>query len=98
MTAFAYDDTLRHNIPNLVVSIGDATYEVNFLDFYESTGGLSRWGLPTSEVLEVRPDVLAQYFQRGVVEWKRSPVDQTARTFQRGAGLGLHWRWPGRRA
>ena len=68
-----YDPTLQHNIPNLQVTRSGATYSVNFLDHYTSTGGLTRWGYPTSEVIEEENGNLAQYYQRGVVDWHWRP-------------------------
>jgi hypothetical protein len=35
---------------------------------YAATGGLTRWGFATSEVLEERDNVFTQYYQRGVVD------------------------------
>ena len=64
-----YDPTLKHNIPNLQIVRGGVTTSVNFLDHYNNTGGLTRWGYPTSEVIEEEPGNLAQYYQRGVVDW-----------------------------
>ena len=64
-----YDETLEHNIPNLRVIRNGQTHEVNFLDHYNATGGLTRWGFPTSEVVEEETGNLAQYYQRGVVDW-----------------------------
>lgn len=64
-----YDTTLQHNIPNLRVVRNGETHEVNFLDHYNATGGLTRWGLPTSEVVEEEIGNLSQYYQRGVVDW-----------------------------
>ena len=68
-----YDSTLRHNIPNLQVTRSGATHSVNFLDHYSSTGGITRWGFPTSEVVEEETGNLAQYYQRGVVDWHWRP-------------------------
>ena len=64
-----YDETLEHNIPNLRVIRNGQTHEVNFLDHYNATGGITRWGYPTSEVVEEETGNLAQYYQRGVVDW-----------------------------
>ena len=60
-----YDPTLRQNIPNLQIVRGGVTTSVNFLDHYNNTGGLTRWGYPTSEVIEEEVGNLAQYYQRG---------------------------------
>ena len=68
-----YDPTLRHNIPNLQIVRNGVTNSVNFLDHYNNTGGLTRWGYPTSEVIEEETGNLAQYYQRGVVDWHWRP-------------------------
>ena len=63
------DVHLAHNIPDLDVTLPDGSEtSCNFLTHYENTGGLTRWGHTTSEVLEERPGSLTQYFQRGVVD------------------------------
>ena len=62
------DAHLAHNIPNLRVTSGDHVVACNFLSHYESTGGVTRWGFATSEVVEERPGSLTQYYQRGVVD------------------------------
>ncbi|MDE2815317.1 MAG: hypothetical protein OXM03_07455 [Chloroflexota bacterium] len=64
-----YDTTLKHNIPNLQVTRNGVSHSINFLDHYNATGGLTRWGYPTSEVIEEEVGNLAQYYQRGVVDW-----------------------------
>lgn len=64
-----YDETLEHNIPNLRVIRNGQAHDVNFLDHYNATGGLTRWGYPISEVVEEETGNLAQYYQRGVVDW-----------------------------
>ena len=65
----APDVHLAHNIPDLLLTLPDGSETTcNFLTHYESTGGLTRWGYTTSEVLEERPDSLTQYYQRGVVD------------------------------
>ena len=69
VTDNSFDETLKHNIPNLRVTRQGATHSVNFLDHYRATGGLTRWGYPTSEVIEEETGNLAQYYQRGVVDW-----------------------------
>ena len=94
ITAVQFDTTLNHNIPNLNVT-HNRSHTANFLDFYSVTGGITRWGLPTSEVFEESPGVLVQYYQRGVVTWKASLNTPGVFTFQRvlawdfiGGGLG----------
>ena len=61
-------ETLAHNIPDLLVSVGDAEVDCDFLTYYRSIGGLTRWGFATSEVIAERPDGLTQYYQRGIVD------------------------------
>ncbi|MDE2766740.1 MAG: hypothetical protein OXI70_01450 [Chloroflexota bacterium] len=62
------DATLGHNIPDLVVSVGDGEVACDFLTFYRATGDVDRWGYPTSEVIAERPGGLTQYYQRGIVD------------------------------
>ena len=89
------DETLAHNIPDLLVSIGDAEVDCHFLTYYRSTGGLTRWGFATSEVIAESPGSLTQYYQRGIVDCqKRDGVWRMERRLV----LGLHRRRPGRRA
>ena len=45
-------------------------FEADFLGFFESTGGMERWGGPISEAFEEEPGVLAQYFENGVLEYR----------------------------
>ena len=61
---------LDHNVANLEVTLGDgSTVRAGFLDAYNRTGGLRRWGLATSEVVEIEPGTLTQFFQRGVLDF-----------------------------
>ncbi len=81
VTASEYKPALGHNIVNLSVSLDGRRQTADFLDFYRRTGGLERWGHPTSEVFEETPRTLTQYFQRGVVDWK--PDDSGPYALQR---------------
>ena len=66
---FAAPDThLAHNIPDLTLTLDGADINCGFLTHYEATGGLTRWGHATSEVLEESPNSLTQYYQRGAVD------------------------------
>ena len=67
-----YDGTLGHNIADLAVAVAEGVADAGFLTFYENNGGLTRWGLPTSEAFEERSEVLVQYFQRGKLEWREA--------------------------
>ncbi len=62
------DESLAHNIPDLLVTIEEQEVSCDFLAHYEATGGLTRWGFATSEVLEEWPGALTQYYQRGIVD------------------------------
>lgn len=62
---------LNHNVPNLNVMVDGQLRSANFKDHFEETGGVERWGLPTSETFEETPGTLTQYYQRGVVDFHR---------------------------
>lgn len=62
---------LQHNVPQLSVTVGAETLTADFQDFFESTGGLQRWGFPISEVHVEESGTLTQYYQRGVVDFHR---------------------------
>ena len=50
----ATNPDLDHNIPNLLVTLADgSTARADFLDAYDRSGGLQRWGLATSEVIGI---------------------------------------------
>lgn len=65
----SFDPTLQHNIADLDVVENGQTYQANFLSTYLATGGATRWGYPTSEPFQEEPGNIAQYFQRGVLDW-----------------------------
>ena len=69
VTGVHFDAGLEHNIPNLLVTVGGEVTNVNFLDFYNATGGVDRWGLPSTEVVEVEDGTLTQFYQRGVIDY-----------------------------
>lgn len=60
---------LMHNIPDLDVVIDGQTLSADFLSHFRRTGGIERWGYPTSEVLALEPNTLTQFYQRGVVDF-----------------------------
>ena len=62
------DPRLAHNVPDLQMTLNGQRVSCGFLTHYENTGGLTRWGFATSEVLEERQGTLTQYYQRGVVD------------------------------
>ena len=63
--------SLQHNVPRLSVTVGTETLTADFQEFFERTGGLQRWGFPTSEVHIEESGTLTQYYQRGVVDFHR---------------------------
>ncbi len=61
---------LNHNIPHLEVTFPDhQVLSADFLRHYDETGGLTRWGYPTSEVMVLEDGTLTQFYQRGVVDF-----------------------------
>ncbi len=64
---------LSHNIPRLSATVDGQRLTADFMDHYHRTGGITRWGLPTSEVLVIESETLTQYYQRGVVDFHRRP-------------------------
>ena len=95
VTAVRFYTELRQNVADLAGTFtSGASYEANFLTNFDRTGGVERWGFPTSAIFEETRGTLTQYYQRGVVDWKLSPSGDR-HTFQRrlawdhlGGGLG----------
>ena len=88
-------DSLQHNVVDVAGTFMDgAEFRADFLANFNRTGGIERWGYPTSAIVEERPGTLTQYYQRGVIDWQPPPAGG-AHTFQRrlawdylGGGLG----------
>ena len=95
ITATHFFDPLQHNVVDVAGEFADgAAFQANFLQNFNQTGGIERWGYPTSAVFEETPGTLSQYYQRGVVDWQPPPGGGD-HTFQRrlawdylGGGLG----------
>ena len=95
ITATHFFDPLQHNVVDVAGEFADgAAFQANFLQNFNQTGGIERWGYPTSAVFEETPGTLSQYYQRGVVDWQPPPGGGDL-TFQRrlawdylGGGLG----------
>ncbi len=95
VTAAHFFEPLEHNIVDVAGAFADGTpFTAIFLDNLTRTGGIERWGYPTSAVFEESPGTLTQYYQRGVVDWQ-PPPGGGAHSFQRrlawdylGGGLG----------
>lgn len=62
---------LKHNIPDLAVFMDGQALQADFLAHFRRTGGLDRWGYPTSEVLVLEPNTLTQFYQRGVIDFHK---------------------------
>ncbi len=63
------NEDLKHNVSNLLVAVGDTSVAADFLRIYDDTGGIDRWGYPTSEVVFIEDGTLSQFFQRGVLDF-----------------------------
>ncbi len=95
ISAAAFFPEFEHNVADVTSAFADgAPYRAPFLRHFERTGGLERWGFPTSSVFEDTSGTLTPYYQRGVVDW-RSPPEGGAHIFLRrlardyvGGGLG----------
>ena len=95
VTAVRYYAELQHNVADLAGTFTNgASFEANFLTNFDRTGGVERWGFPTSAIFEETRGTLTQYYQRGVVDWQ-PPPGGGRHTFQRrlawdhlGGGLG----------
>ncbi len=95
VSAAQFFPELDQNVADVSGTFADgAPYRAPFLRHFERTGGLERWGFPTSAVFEETPGTLTQYYQRGVVDW-RPPPEGGAHIFLRrlawdyvGGGLG----------
>ena len=66
------NERLRHNVPDLEVQAEGQTLVADFLSHFNATGGIDRWGYPTSEVLVLEPGTLTQFYQRGVVDFRNN--------------------------
>ena len=74
VTATQFFEPLQHNVVDLTGQFADdATYRAAFLGNFDRTGGIERWGYPTSAIFEETPGTLTQYYQRGVVDWQPPP-------------------------
>ena len=61
---------LQHNIPDLEATFLDGrAILADFLSHFLRTGGITRWGYPTSEVLMLKDGTLTQFYQRGAVDF-----------------------------
>lgn len=63
------ESPLPHNLADYRVRVSGRLWTIGFRSFYESTGGLERWGWPISDPLREDAESVSQYFQRGVMDW-----------------------------
>ena len=68
VTRVTFDAALGHNIADLTVNLDGVAHAASLLTYYHASGGLRRWGHAVSEPV-IENGRLAQYFQRGVMEW-----------------------------
>ncbi len=86
---------LQHSLADLTGTLASGeTFVADFYRNFRETGGVERWGLPTSAIFAEAPETLTQYYQRGVIDWRR-PTSGGSHTFERrlawdyvGGGLG----------
>ena len=95
VSAVAYFPELEHNVADVAGAFADGVpYRAGFLQQFERTGGVERWGYPTSAIFEETPGALTQYYQRGVVDWRPPPGGGAHQFLRRlawdyvGGGLG----------
>ena len=74
---------LRHSLTDWRVRLDGTLLTVGFAEYFRTTGGLRRWGWPTSDPLRERPGVISQWFQRGVLDWNLDTVTGTRQIFAR---------------
>ena len=83
ISAARYFPELEHNVADVTGTFADGqAYTASFLQHFERTGGVERWGFPTSAIFEETPGTLTQFYQRGVVDW-HPPPGGGAHTFLR---------------
>ena len=74
---------LRHSLTDWRVRLDGMLLTVGFAEYFGATGGLRRWGWPTSDPLRESPDVISQWFQRGVMDWNLDTLSGTRKVFAR---------------
>ena len=58
ITATHFFDPLQHNVVDVAGTFADgAAFQANFLQNFNQTGGIERWGYPTSAVFEETPAI-----------------------------------------
>ena len=61
-------EALGHNVSNIQGTLlSGEEFQAGFLTEFDDSGGVARWGYPTSEIFEESDGRLVQYFQRGVL-------------------------------
>jgi len=76
---------LRHSLTDWRVRLDGELLTAGFAAYFEETGGLRRWGYPTSDPWREEPGVISQWFQRGVMDWNLDTFSGKRRVFARPA-------------
>ena len=92
--ADAASGPLRHSLTDWRVRLDGELLTAGFATYFGATGGLRRWGYPTSDPWREAPGVISQWFQRGVMDWNLDTFSGKRKVFARpawdliGGGLG----------
>ncbi len=92
--ADAASSPLRHSLTDWRVRLDGELLTAGFAAYFNATGGLRRWGYPTSDPWREQPGVITQWFQRGVMDWNLDTFSGKRKVFARpvwdliGGGLG----------
>ena len=70
VSATLFFPELAHNVSDVGGTLDSGEpFSAPFLGFFDRTGGIDRWGFPTSEPFVERAGTLSQYFQRGILDF-----------------------------
>jgi len=83
--ADAASGPLRHSLTDWRVRLDGELLTAGFATYFEATGGLRRWGYPTSDPWREAPGVISQWFQRGVMDWNLDTFSGKRKVFARPA-------------
>lgn len=76
---------LRHSLTDWRVRLDGELLTAGFATYFGATGGLRRWGYPTSDPWREVPGVISQWFQRGVMDWNLDTFSGKRKVFARPA-------------
>lgn len=83
--ADAASGPLRHSLTDWRVRLDGELLTAGFATYFSATGGLRRWGYPTSDPWREVPGVISQWFQRGVMDWNLDTFSGKRKVFARPA-------------